>query len=171
MGECCVCYDETSFANKCGHHTCHNCVSQLTTSECPMCRQPLVFEDLNIKFRGIRFDKLYFDDGNIYKGKNEDETHLAVFRQYKSSGLKLNNSRTGFVFTSDCKYRVHVNTKGKNDMVKMRLYDMDKMRLDGSKARKYSNNEAVIYPKKFSELFINIPLKSGDCVEVTFYKL
>lgn len=160
MGECCVCYDETATVSKCGHYTCYNCVSKLTSSECPICRRSLVFDDLNIKFRGVFFDKLYFDDGNIYK----DEEHLSVFRpHHKSSGLRLNDTRTGFVFTSDGKYKVTVNTKDKNNLVKMRLY--------GNHIRKYTSNEVTIHAKKFGQLFISVPLRSWHCAEVTFQKL
>lgn len=160
VSECCVCYDETATVSKCGHYTCYNCVSKLTSSECPICRRSLVFDDLNIKFRGVFFDKLYFDDGNIYK----DEEHLSVFRpHHKSSGLRLNDTRTGFVFTSDGKYKVTVNTRDKNNLVKMRLY--------GNHIRKYTSNEVTIHAKKFGQLFISVPLRSWHCAEVTFQKL
>lgn len=41
LGECCVCYDNTTTKTKCGHHLCYECWGALKKKECPMCRSDI----------------------------------------------------------------------------------------------------------------------------------
>ncbi len=36
--ECCVCYDENCWINKCGHLICKKCIDQMQTYTCPLCK-------------------------------------------------------------------------------------------------------------------------------------
>ena len=41
LGECCVCYENTTTKTKCGHHLCYECWGALQKKECPMCRSDI----------------------------------------------------------------------------------------------------------------------------------
>jgi len=43
---CCVCDEVTTLSTHCKHFVCIVCASQLKKQKCPMCRQPLVSEDV-----------------------------------------------------------------------------------------------------------------------------
>ena len=38
LGECCVCYENTTIKTRCGHHLCYDCWGTLNKKRCPMCR-------------------------------------------------------------------------------------------------------------------------------------
>lgn len=36
--ECCVCYEENCWINRCGHLICKNCIEQIKSLKCPLCQ-------------------------------------------------------------------------------------------------------------------------------------
>ena len=41
IGECCVCYENTTARTPCGHHLCYECWATLKKTICPMCRDDI----------------------------------------------------------------------------------------------------------------------------------
>jgi len=103
VGECPICcnsvYEDTDVKLDCGHQYCFNCVTQLHSNACPICRSELKSSKLNdniIKNINLRanLDKQTEIDQSIaeyLQNEQNDRSTFAELNRYDPEDLDINN--------------------------------------------------------------------------------